>query len=320
MWLVSFCVSRINIVPSSVSGDRISPREKFIGRKLDYQRDLRVGFGDYVQAHEPNIISQVVRTEGAIALLPVGNLTGSVKFFKLATRSIVTRDMFTVLPMPDNVIAYLNMYAGNQQRKLQRDPAITYRGRAVEDHNEDEPLVEARPTHFVPADTPVEEAPEELNDQPERITRQHVSRERVLDRVAHDHTFDQPLRPQPAAQLGGADDGYVEVQADQEQNLVGVDTLSDNGSDAATEYSHHSFDHGEQAHPGNTGDEKDRVIYEPTPPPDDEYDTERGENDVVIGGVNFGPPDSDEETTAGEELQQNSRASVRDRLQEARNA
>ena len=133
MWLVSFCVSRINLVPSSVSGDRISPREKFIGRKLDYKRDLRVGFGDYVQAHEPGIIknSQVARTEGAIALLPVGNINGSVKFFKLSTRSIITRDKFTVLPMPDNVITYMNAFAGAQTRKLRRDPAVIYRGQAV---------------------------------------------------------------------------------------------------------------------------------------------------------------------------------------------
>ena len=55
-WLVYFCVSRINMVPSSASGDRISPRERFLGRKLDYQRDLRVGFGDYVQTYSPNIV------------------------------------------------------------------------------------------------------------------------------------------------------------------------------------------------------------------------------------------------------------------------
>jgi hypothetical protein len=131
VWLVAFCVSRINLVPSDVTGDRISPREKFTGRKLDFQRDLRVGFGDYVQTHEPNIIknSQVARTEGAIALLPLGNITGSVKFFKLSTRSIITRDKFTVLPMPDTVISYMNAYAGAQKRQLRRDPAVVFRRR-----------------------------------------------------------------------------------------------------------------------------------------------------------------------------------------------
>jgi len=82
------------MVPSSVIGDKTSPRERFLGRKIDYQRDLRVGFGDYVQTYTPNIIknSMTSRTEGAIALLPLGNLAGSCKFFKLATKTVVTRD------------------------------------------------------------------------------------------------------------------------------------------------------------------------------------------------------------------------------------
>jgi hypothetical protein len=94
MWLVQFCVSRINMVPSSVCGDNISAFEKFRGRKVDYSRDLRVGFGDYVQTHEPNIIknSMSPRTEGAIALLPLGNLQRSCRFFCLSTKSYVTRD------------------------------------------------------------------------------------------------------------------------------------------------------------------------------------------------------------------------------------
>ncbi len=117
VWLVSFSVSRINLVPSSVSCDRLNRREKFIGRKLDFKRDLRVRFGDYAQTHEPGIIknSQVARTEGAIALLSVGNINGSVKFFKLSTRSIITRDKFTMLPMPDTVVSYINALVGAQK-------------------------------------------------------------------------------------------------------------------------------------------------------------------------------------------------------------
>ena len=42
-------ILRINMVTSSASGDHTSPQGRFLGRKLDYQRDLRVGFGDYVQ-------------------------------------------------------------------------------------------------------------------------------------------------------------------------------------------------------------------------------------------------------------------------------
>ena len=36
--------------PSRLSGTRISPIEQFTGMKIDVARDLRVQFGDYVQA------------------------------------------------------------------------------------------------------------------------------------------------------------------------------------------------------------------------------------------------------------------------------
>ena len=47
---VLFCVSLLNMQPSRVSVDRTSPLEQFSGRKIDAARDLRVQFGDYVQA------------------------------------------------------------------------------------------------------------------------------------------------------------------------------------------------------------------------------------------------------------------------------
>jgi predicted lactoylglutathione lyase len=47
---VLFCVSRLNMQPSRMAMDRTSPLEQFTGRKIDAARDLRVQFGDYVQA------------------------------------------------------------------------------------------------------------------------------------------------------------------------------------------------------------------------------------------------------------------------------
>ena len=62
---VLFCVSRINMQPSSTATDHVSPLEQFSGRKLDAKRDLRVGFGEYVHATVPvtdNFMSP--RTQG----------------------------------------------------------------------------------------------------------------------------------------------------------------------------------------------------------------------------------------------------------------
>ena len=79
------------------------------------KRDLRVSFSDYVQATEPATDNSMrPRTQGCIALLPVGNSTGSVKMLCLGTNTIVTRDQFVSLPMPSHLIALLSTRAKEQ--------------------------------------------------------------------------------------------------------------------------------------------------------------------------------------------------------------
>ena len=125
-FLVLFCVSRLNMMPSaSKTALPISPIELFRGRKIDYQRDLRIGFGEYVQADNPNITfrnGMQARTDGAIALLPMGNMQGSVKFYSLATKSYITRDHWKVLPMPAAAIEHMNSLASNEKKRLTQDP------------------------------------------------------------------------------------------------------------------------------------------------------------------------------------------------------
>ena len=112
-FLVLFCVSRLNLLPSSNSLDKVSPHEQFTGLKLDFARDLRCGFGDYVQATVPNTDNTMSpRTMGCITLLPTGNTTGSVKMWCLATQSVIIRDQFRILPMPDLVCSYISQLAG----------------------------------------------------------------------------------------------------------------------------------------------------------------------------------------------------------------
>ena len=111
-WCVYFCVSRINFQPSTQSPVNISPREKFLGRKINEKTDLRCGFGEYVQAVVPNTNNSMQsRTEGCITLLPIGNLQGSVRMLSLATMKVVTRDNFTVLPIPDLILSHLEKAA-----------------------------------------------------------------------------------------------------------------------------------------------------------------------------------------------------------------
>jgi hypothetical protein len=54
------------------------------------------------------------RTQGCIALLPTGNLTGSVKMWCLATDHTITRDQFQILPMPYLVIQHRTSLAASE--------------------------------------------------------------------------------------------------------------------------------------------------------------------------------------------------------------
>ena len=48
------------------------------------------------------------RTHEAIALGPMGNLQGSVKFYCLNTGRVLKQISFTPMPMPDSVIERVN--------------------------------------------------------------------------------------------------------------------------------------------------------------------------------------------------------------------
>ena len=79
-YCVYFCVSRLNLLTTSSTTSGLSATERFIGRKINASRDLRTAFGDYVQATEKSTDNSIrQRTAGCIALLPTGNLMGSVK-------------------------------------------------------------------------------------------------------------------------------------------------------------------------------------------------------------------------------------------------
>jgi len=100
--LITFCVSRINLFPHKSGLSNISLTEAFKGRKIDYNKDLRIGFGEYVEAFDPYSDNTMrPRTQAAISLGPVGNSSGSVKLLSLSSGMTIIRDQFTILPMPD---------------------------------------------------------------------------------------------------------------------------------------------------------------------------------------------------------------------------
>jgi len=125
LYCVLFAVRSNNFRPNSSSLDKTSPFEQFTGLKLDVKRDLRCGFGDYVQATVPvtdNTMS--ARTQGCICLLPTGNSTGSVKMWCLGTNAVVTRDQFTILPMTSELCNYITVIATKQGYSRGNDPGM----------------------------------------------------------------------------------------------------------------------------------------------------------------------------------------------------
>jgi hypothetical protein len=103
-------VSRINLIRhSDASGLSISPKELFTGWRTDFKTDLRVSFGEYVEVDtkSPNN-TMLERTNSAIALLPTGNINSSIKFFLFKNQSIVTRERWTTIEIPDMAVRALN--------------------------------------------------------------------------------------------------------------------------------------------------------------------------------------------------------------------
>ena len=106
---------------------------------------MRISFGEYAQVliTDTSLVknSMQPRTEGAIALLPVGNLQGSVKFYILRSKAIATKDHWKALPMPPAVIDHLNAFTPIEQlNKSKADMRfyVGYRESELKDDNEND--------------------------------------------------------------------------------------------------------------------------------------------------------------------------------------
>ena len=134
VWLVYYVVIRVNQSLFDKTPGAVPPFCNFKLRKIDHEIDYRIGFGEYVQVHEDNgnyQNSMMARTTGAIALCPTGNLSGSVKFLSLSTWKVITRDKWTEVPMPQDVVLKLNAMAANDATPIPRELVFQYRERDV---------------------------------------------------------------------------------------------------------------------------------------------------------------------------------------------
>ena len=117
--LVSYCNFWLNSFPKEDGISKIlSPRTIITGKQINYLKHCKLEFGEYVQTHEEHDNTLTTRTIGAISLRPTGNSQGTHLFLNLNTGRIISRNKWTVLPMPEEVIQQVNQLGNNTPLEL----------------------------------------------------------------------------------------------------------------------------------------------------------------------------------------------------------
>jgi hypothetical protein len=91
----------VNMFPKKTSIVHKPPRELFTGVRVDYSRNCKLGFGDYVQvyAERDDSNNMHAKTVGAICLGSTGNLERANLFYNLLTNKVARRRTWIEMPM-----------------------------------------------------------------------------------------------------------------------------------------------------------------------------------------------------------------------------
>lgn len=204
------------------------PRELLTGRKLDYKRDLRVGFGDYVQAYDPAVVKNSFqpRTHGCIVLSPLNNTQGTMYMLSLRSGKVVKRDQYKVLPIPDEVIIYMNEMALRQRRRVEGDVELRLGDTVINDQPQERELVADLPEGQLPPVIDAGEAPL-LDRDPIEFAQEHAG---IAAEAAAEHDVAGVPVEVPA-------DGAADENADAEQavevELNNEDDVQPEGAEVA---------------------------------------------------------------------------------------
>ena len=111
----------MNLLSTTSSFNEYNQRpayEIFYDRKLDFKRDLRVAFGDFVFVYEYKAKNTMApRGRAAIALYPTNNASGSVMFYLPSTNSIAIRDKWVTAEITKDMIEAINKLASRHQKQ-----------------------------------------------------------------------------------------------------------------------------------------------------------------------------------------------------------
>ena len=232
--------------------DMRSAEEKVTGRILDANSDLRHSFGDYVQLGDAETSNDMEeRVRGAIALAPVGNVEGSWHYLVLKSWNVVQRNgnAATPLPIPSEVIEYINSKSSASKRAKPRDYVKLglWRGRDVaevdsdsdddDDNNDDEGddgiIEQYLPEMIVPQQ--VDEVDDDGDamigedlfeaDQDDASVAQQAAAEQVMDEVQFEDG-----QQQEQAQANEGPEHLDQVQVDEGPDELGEDADGAHGA------------------------------------------------------------------------------------------
>ena len=120
-YLIFLVVLRLNMTPMASGYE--SSFEQVYGRKLDYKRNLKASFGEYVQAHRNKVDNSMeTRADGGIALYDSGNIEGSWYVYNLNTDRLIKRNRLDILPMPEIVIDHMNRMCADENHIRGTEP------------------------------------------------------------------------------------------------------------------------------------------------------------------------------------------------------
>ena len=112
-WAVKAANRYTNMQVSTTSMLRMSPRDKFMGKPIDYRTDIYLPFGTYVHCTKPQTNNTMQsRTDSCIMLGPKEpNLPGTFYFYNIHTQKVILRDHAKEVPIPEALIDHLNKSA-----------------------------------------------------------------------------------------------------------------------------------------------------------------------------------------------------------------
>jgi hypothetical protein len=102
----------------------LSPRTIVTRLSIDYNKQCRIEYGQYVQTHEKHDNAMTTRTIGALALRPTGNQQGGYYFYSLMSGQRLHRTHWTELPMPAKVTTLVHDLA----RRANANRGLTFTG------------------------------------------------------------------------------------------------------------------------------------------------------------------------------------------------